>query len=120
METKEIEAYVGKQVGMSPKLSPMLRTIKCDDVSADEYPLLQSFAVMGLNEEAGEVAGLACRECYKGIAMPRYKWLEELGDVLWYLTAATLAKGMTLEDLWRYNVEKLEGRYGELRERESS
>lgn len=73
---------------------------------------------MGLNEEAGEVAGLACRECWKKIPMPRYKWLEELGDVLWYLTAATMAKGLTLEELWQYNVEKLEGRYGELRERE--
>lgn len=120
METRELEAYVAKQIKMSPKLQHMLEPAydsKCAEV---EYPMLQSFAVMGLNEEAGEVAGLACRECYKDIAMPRYKWLEELGDVLWYLTAATLAKGMTLEELWRYNVEKLEGRYGELRERESS
>lgn len=114
METKEIEAYVAKQIKLSPKLRPML-----DEQSGEnESPKLQSFAVMGLNEEAGEVAGLACRECWKKIPMPRYKWLEELGDVLWYLTAATMAKGLTLEELWQYNVEKLEGRYGELRERE--
>lgn len=114
METKEIEAYVGKQIKLSPKLRSML-----DEHSGkNEFPALQSFAVMGLNEEAGEVAGLACRECWKKIPMPRYKWLEELGDVLWYLTAATMAKGLTLEELWQYNVEKLEGRYGELRERE--
>lgn len=114
METKEIEAYVAKQIELSPKLRPML-----DEQSGqNELPELQSFAVMGLNEEAGEVAGLACRECWKKIPMPRYKWLEELGDVLWYLTAATMAKGLTLEELWQYNVEKLEGRYGELRERE--
>lgn len=114
METKEIEAYVAKQIELSPKLRSML-----DEQSGkNEFPELQSFAVMGLNEEAGEVAGLACRECWKKIPMPRYKWLEELGDVLWYLTAATMAKGLTLEELWQYNVEKLEGRYGELRERE--
>ena len=114
METKEIEAYVAKQIKLSPKLRSML-----DEKSdKNEFPTLQSFAVMGLNEEAGEVAGLACRECWKKIPMPRYKWLEELGDVLWYLTAATMAKGLTLEELWQYNVEKLEGRYGELRERE--
>ena len=114
METKEIEAYVAKQIKLSPKLRYML-----DEQSGmTEFPALQSFAVMGLNEEAGEVAGLACRECWKKIPMPRYKWLEELGDVLWYLTAATMAKGLTLEELWQYNVEKLEGRYGELRERE--
>ena len=114
METREIEAYVAKQIELSPKLRSML-----DEQSGkNEFPELQSFAVMGLNEEAGEVAGLACRECWKKIPMPRYKWLEELGDVLWYLTAATMAKGLTLEELWQYNVEKLEGRYGELRERE--
>lgn len=118
METKEIEAYVAKQIELSPKLQPMLEP-KYDATSGkNEFPVLQSFAVMGLNEEAGEVAGLACRECYKKKVMPRYKWLEELGDVLWYLTAATMAKGLTLEELWNYNVEKLEGRYGELRERE--
>lgn len=114
METKEIEAYVAKQIKLSPKLRSMLD----EQSDKNEFPELQSFAVMGLNEEAGEVAGLACRECWKKIPMPRYKWLEELGDVLWYLTAATMAKGLTLEELWQYNVEKLEGRYGELRERE--
>lgn len=118
METKEIEAYVAKQIALSPKLSVMLDAQYNEQSGKNEFPELQSFAVMGLNEEAGEVAGLACRECWKKIPMPRYKWLEELGDVLWYLTAATMAKGLTLEELWQYNVEKLEGRYGELRERE--
>lgn len=115
MDTKEIEAYVAKQIELSLKLKPMLETMSNESTGKNEYPDLQSFAVMGLNEEAGEVAGLACRECYKGVGMPRYKWLEELGDVLWYLTAATMAKGLTLEELWQYNVEKLEGRYGEVR-----
>lgn len=119
METKEIEAYVRKSIKSSPKLQGLLITpaLHMDGATTHkEYPHLQSFAVMGLNEEAGEVAGLACRECYKGLPMPRYRWLEELGDVLWYLTAATVAKGLTLEDLWNYNVEKLEGRYGELKQ----
>ena len=119
METKEIEAYVRESIEASRKLGPMLldSVLHTNGVSTyREYPSLQSFAVMGLNEEAGEVAGLACRECYKSIGMPRYKWLEELGDVLLYLTAATIAKGYTLEELWNYNVEKLEGRYGELKQ----
>lgn len=114
MDTHELETYVRKSVEQSPKLEHMLAP-STDDQGNVVFRGLQSFAVMGLNEEAGEVAGLACRECYKGIEMPRYKWLEELGDVLWYLTAATIAKGYTLEELWQYNVEKLEGRYGELR-----
>lgn len=103
MDTHELEAYIKKSIKNSPKL----------DQLTDEQMLC--FAVTGLNEEAGEVAGLLCREVYKKADMPEYKWLEELGDVLWYLTAATLARGLTLEELWQYNVEKLEGRYGELR-----
>lgn len=118
METREIEKYVLKQIELSPKLQHMLTPKTDSETGLTMFPDLQCFAVMGLNEEAGEVAGLACREGYKKIPMPRYKWLEELGDVLWYLTAATMAKGLTLEELWKYNVEKLEGRYGELRERE--
>ena len=115
MNTNEIEAYVRKSIEASPKLQHMLTS----GLESGEHPILQSFAVMGLNEEAGEVAGLACRECYKEIGMPKYKWLEELGDVLWYLTAAIIAKGLTLEEVWEYNVTKLEDRYGECREKEA-
>lgn len=103
MDTRELEAYIKQSIKHSSKL----------DKLSDEQMLC--FAVTGLNEEAGEVAGLLCREVYKKADMPEYKWLEELGDVLWYLTAATLARGLTLEQLWQYNVEKLEGRYGEVR-----
>lgn len=103
METRELEAYIKQSIKSSSKLAQL----------SDEQMLC--FSVTGLNEEAGEVAGLLCREVYKRADMPEYKWLEELGDVLWYLTAATLARGFTLEQLWHYNVEKLEGRYGELR-----
>jgi NTP pyrophosphatase (non-canonical NTP hydrolase) len=103
MDTNELEAYIKKSIKNSPKLNQL----------SEERVLC--FAVTGLNEEAGEVAGLLCREVYKKADMPEYKWLEELGDVLWYLIAATISKGMTLEELWQYNVEKLEGRYGELR-----
>ena len=114
METRKIEEYVLKSIEDSPKLQHMLTP----GLENGEHPILQSFAVMGLNEEAGEVAGLACRECYKDIGMSREKWTEELGDVLWYLTAATIAKGLTLEELWQYNIKKLGERYGECREKE--
>ena len=111
MQTREIERYVLSSIKQAPKLQHMLD----HELEGHEFPDLQSFAVMGLNEEAGEVAGLACRECYKKMQLPREKWLEELGDVLWYLTAATLAKGLTLEELWQYNTSKLEERYGKLK-----
>ena len=69
-------------------------------------------AVFGLTSEAGEVAGLATRELWKQIPQDADRWLEELGDVLWYVTAAAACRGYTLEDLYNYNVKKLEERYG--------
>lgn len=103
METREIEKYVDEQIKLSPVLSQL----------SDERQLC--FAVVGLNEEAGEVGGLLSREVYKGRDIPQSKWLEELGDVLWYLVAACRSKGFTLEELVQYNKQKLEDRYGELK-----
>lgn len=95
-----IEEGVKRQIEKAPKLNSLSK----ED--------LLCFAVTGLNEEAGEVAGLLCREVYKRVNMPEEKWVEELGDVLWYLSAAAMAKGLTLEDLWQYNQKKLGERYG--------
>lgn len=67
-------------------------------------------AVTGLNEEAGEVAGLLKKQVYRGKTRTDEQWMDELGDVLWYLTAVAVIKGFTLEDIWQHNVEKLEAR----------
>ena len=78
---------------------------KRDAVSTD-----LSHAVIGLNEEAGEVAGLLKKHVYRNKTRTDEQWIDELGDVLWYLTAVTVIKGFTLEDIWQHNVEKLEAR----------
>lgn len=72
-------------------------------------------AVCGLCEEAGEVAGLLKRECYKAQAVPRDRWVDELGDVLWYLVATATVKGISLEEIIKFNKQKLEDRYGPFR-----
>ena len=101
MNTQELEAYIKKSLANSPKLRGL----------TEEQMLC--FAVTGLNEEAGEVAGLLCREVYKKADMPEYKWLEELGDVLWYVAEAASALGLKLSDIAQYNVDKLRKRYPE-------
>ena len=105
MQTCELERYVKEQIKRSPKLGTL------------SNERLLCFGVTGLNEEAGEVAGLLCREIYKKEDMPREEWVNELGDTLWYLTAVVTALGLTLEDLYKYNEQKLEKRYGRERER---
>lgn len=76
----------------------------------------QAVSVVGLTEEAGEVAGLFKRQLRhlpKDLVRctPEH-FVEELGDVLWYLVAVCDVYGIPLEGLWEYNMKKLEDRYG--------
>ena len=45
----------------------------------------------------------------------REKQIEELGDVLWYLVATSHELGFSLQEMWEYNVKKLEERYGPIK-----
>lgn len=71
---------------------------------------------LGLAEEAGEVAGLmkrALRNFPKDQERAtRENFIDEIGDVLWYLTACCISHDVTLEEVWEHNKEKLKERYG--------
>lgn len=69
--------------------------------------------VLGLSGESGEVADLHKKAQYKGqppVNTDRVR--EELGDVLWYLTALAWLYGTSIEELAIANVTKLEIRRG--------
>ena len=72
---------------------------------------------LGLAEEAGEVAGLmkrVLRNFPKDIGRAtREEFIDEMGDVLWYLTACSIYHGTSLEEIWEHKVKKLKERYGE-------
>lgn len=68
--------------------------------------------IMGLFEEAGEVAGIFKR-LLRGDYNPDVavtKLHKELGDVLWYLAAIAADNGWTLEEVAKTNLDKLESR----------
>lgn len=111
MQTQKIDTYVRDSLEQAPRLKHLLE-FEDAKLHPGLEPKLLNFACLGLAEEAGEVAGLATRELCKQIPQDPDHWLEELGDVLWYLTAAAACRGYTLEDLYKYNVKKLEDRYG--------
>lgn len=111
MQTQKIDTYVRNSLEQAPRLKHLLE-FEDAKLHPGLEPKLLNFACLGLAEEAGEVAGLATRELCKQIPQDPDHWLEELGDVLWYLTAAAACRGYTLEDLYKYNVKKLEDRYG--------
>jgi len=80
-------------------------------VPAGDNPLI--YSTLGLTGEAGELANKVKKilredanraELIEGIK-------EEMGDVLWYLSAMADDLGVTLEDIANINVEKLKSRY---------
>ena len=74
-----------------------------------EYPTL------GLAGEAGEVANIVkkIQRDFGGVINDeiRAKLKDELGDVLWYISACADELGLTLEEIAEFNVEKLATRH---------
>lgn len=75
-----------------------------------EYPTL------GLTGEAGEVANIVkkIQRDNDGVITDeiRGKLKDELGDVLWYISACADELGITLAQIAEFNVEKLAKRHG--------
>ena len=75
-----------------------------------EYPTL------GLAGEAGEVANIVkkIQRDHDGVLNDeiRGKLKDELGDVLWYISACADELGITLQEIAEYNVNKLAKRHG--------
>ncbi len=87
-----------------------------NDLSHVPEEVMPTLMIVGLTEEAGEVAGLLkrlIRGFPKDLERASEEHLtEELGDVLWYLAGTAYALNLSLEDIWSYNKAKLEERYG--------
>ncbi|MEJ7622490.1 MAG: nucleoside triphosphate pyrophosphohydrolase family protein [Pyrinomonadaceae bacterium] len=75
-----------------------------------EYPTL------GLAGEAGEVANIVkkIQRDHGGVINDdtRLKMQDELGDVLWYISACADELGLTLDEIAGFNVNKLAKRHG--------
>lgn len=70
-----------------------------------------AFAGLGLTGEAGEVADYLKKVLMHGHPFDRSRLLDELGDVLWYITYLAELHGASLDDLCTLNLEKLRARY---------
>lgn len=69
-----------------------------------------TYAALGLTSEAGEVAGKIkkyVRGDYKTLEPIREKIIDELGDVLWYVTALAIELETTLDEIQVRNASKL-------------
>jgi len=66
---------------------------------------------LGLAGESGEVCDLLKKHWGHRQPLDREKLKKELGDVLWYVGAIADQFDMTLDDVVKANVDKLERRY---------
>lgn len=68
-------------------------------------------AGLGLTGEAGEVADIIKKHLYQGHDLPRDKIVEELGDLMWYVSLTASLIGVDLKAVMQANIEKLWRRY---------
>ena len=66
---------------------------------------------LGLSSEVGEFNGHMKHVLYHGWELDKENVVEELGDVMWYLTALANVMGISLDNLMRENLKKLKTRY---------
>lgn len=67
--------------------------------------------LLGLTEEAGEVSGLIKHKYFHNEPISVLSIAEELGDVLWYVGVICTTLGISLDDVAKANVAKLDIRF---------
>ena len=67
--------------------------------------------VMGLCGESGEAIDIVKKWLAQGHQLDREKLAKELGDICWYLAETATALDLSLEEIMRANIEKLQKRY---------
>ena len=69
--------------------------------------------VMGLCGESGEAIDIVKKWFAQGHDLDREHLIKELGDIAWYLAETATALDVSLEEVFRGNIEKLQKRYPE-------
>ena len=73
-----------------------------------------SYVILGLNEEAGEVAGKVKKMLRddNGVMSKEVRdaIIKELGDTLWYVACAAIEINATLEEIAQTNINKINSR----------
>lgn len=69
-----------------------------------------TYAVLALCGESGELANKLKKHLRAGTAPDTTVLADELGDVLWYVSAVAKELGWTLEMITDYNLDKLAAR----------
>lgn len=79
----------------------------------DGVPIYEVLALCGEAGEAANKVKKVCRDLGPDVfpGSERTEIAQELGDVLWYVNAAAVKMGFTLEEIAEMNINKLRGRH---------
>ncbi len=84
---------------------------KCKRTIDETGKSLMINSALGLCGESGEVADHLKKHLFQGHSLCLDEMIKELGDISWYVSAMATALGVTLEEIFTANIEKLEKRY---------
>lgn len=70
-------------------------------------------AIIGLASEIGELADAMKKAKFYGKTFDVVNFLEELGDLTWYIAIALDETDSCWEEIWEKNIAKLKARYPE-------
>ena len=66
---------------------------------------------LGLAGESGEVCDILKKHLFQGHGLDGDSVIDELGDVLWYISELAAGLNKTLEEVATHNIAKLKARY---------
>ena len=73
----------------------------------------QTNGLFGIAGEAGEVMDLYKKHYFQGHNLDSQQVVEELGDLMWYIAELSSGLGVTMEEIAKHNIDKLQRRYPE-------
>lgn len=84
---------------------------RSDQLKIEPSNALMALTTLGLVGEAGEVAEIFKKAVLQGHTLDPAAAALELGDILWYIAVLANQLGITLDQVMRMNLKKLERRY---------
>lgn len=108
---RNIQHALSNIVDIIPLAGPEFQALAMRTASGLDAAGLILNGVMGLNGEAGECIDIVKKHLFQGHDLDKEKLIDELSDVLWYAAITSEGLGVTLDDVMRHNVEKLQKRY---------
>lgn len=108
---KYIKSYTELLIGYEDTAASYQQlAMRTCSIPFDQREDMISHAVLGLNSEAGELAGIY-QKAYQGHAIDEIHVKKEIGDCLWMIAELCSAYGWSMREVMRLNIEKLIKRY---------